>query len=201
MKLRLSIVVSPGNAVTFEHAGPVIRIGRDPDCELCLQGEASTGVSRQHARIELTSEDATVVDTGSSNGTLLNGQLLEAAAPLHLGDRIQMGYTGPTLTVVELDLISSPQRRYSSFALRAARRPRGRHPGSHCRRSSDPIYPNERRRPQTCKALRQNTTWVRGKPRAKTSSPSDPREREANAPTGQAGTSSGERRKPARAKK
>ena len=57
------------------------------------QGEASTAVPLQHARIDLTPEGATLVDTGSSNGTLLNGQPLETAVPLRGGDRIQMGYT------------------------------------------------------------------------------------------------------------
>jgi hypothetical protein len=108
MKLRLSIAVAPGSSLLFEHAGPVIRIGRDPDCELSLQGEASTAVSRRHARIELSAAGATLADTGSSNGTLLNGQPLESAAPLRVGDRIQMGYTGATLTVLELDLHTRP---------------------------------------------------------------------------------------------
>ena len=104
MKLRLAIAVGPGNSIAFEHAGPVIRIGRDPECELALEGEASTAVSRRHASIELSQEGATLTDTGSSNGTLLNGRLIEGATPLHVGDRIQMGYTGATLTVLELDL-------------------------------------------------------------------------------------------------
>src|SRR5579883_2636249 len=104
MKLRLAIAVGPGNSIAFEHAGPVIRIGRDPDCELALQGEASTAVSRHHACIELHREGATLADTGSSNGTLLNDRLIEGTVPLRVGDRIQLGHTGATLTVMELDL-------------------------------------------------------------------------------------------------
>jgi pSer/pThr/pTyr-binding forkhead associated (FHA) protein len=101
-------MTGPGNSITFEHPGPVIRIGRDPECELSLQGEASTAVSRRHAVIEMRAEGATLADTGSSNGTLLNGKPIENAVPLRVGDRIQMGYTGATLTVLELDL--SPGR-------------------------------------------------------------------------------------------
>ena len=108
MKLRLSIAVQGSIAVAFEHPGPVIRMGREPDCELFLQGEASTGVSRQHARIDLGGSGAKLADLGSSNGTLLNGQLLEQEAPLDVGDRIQLGYTGPTLTVLELYLSPAP---------------------------------------------------------------------------------------------
>jgi pSer/pThr/pTyr-binding forkhead associated (FHA) protein len=108
MKLRLTIEAGPGVRTSFEHGGPVIQIGRDPECELSLQGEASTAVSRRHARIDLTAAGATLADTGSSNGTLLNGQPLNALAPLRVGDRIQMGYTGATLTVVEIDVAAPP---------------------------------------------------------------------------------------------
>src|SRR5262245_44846845 len=108
MKIRLSIDAGSGSPTTIEHTGPHIRIGRDADCELPLQGEAHTAVSTQHARRDLGAGGATLADTGSSNGTLLNGRLLESAAPLRVGDRIQMGYTGATLTVLELDLGTRP---------------------------------------------------------------------------------------------
>jgi hypothetical protein len=103
MKLRLRVTAA-GGTTTFEHAGPVVHIGRDAGCELALEGEASTGVSRRHARIELAPGGATVADDGSSNGTLRNDKAIEGAVPLRVGDRIQLGYTGPTLTVLELDL-------------------------------------------------------------------------------------------------
>jgi hypothetical protein len=108
MKLRLSITAASGVSKTFEYAGPVVRIGRDADNELSLQGELADAVSRRHARIELTGKGATLADVGSSNGTQLNGRLLDGAAPLNVGDRIQMGYTGALLTVLELDLAARP---------------------------------------------------------------------------------------------
>lgn len=108
MKIRLSIDDGSGRPTIFEHLGPVIRIGRDLDCELSLQGEASTALSRQHARMDLSAAGAMVIDLGSSNGTRRNGQLLEGPAPLGVGDRIQMGYTGATLTVLALDLAPAP---------------------------------------------------------------------------------------------
>src|SRR5581483_907219 len=104
MKIRLAIAVGSARPVPFEHDGPHVHIGRDPDCELVLEGEASSAVSRRHACIDLSESGATVTDLGSSNGTLLNGQLLDGPAPLRVGDRIQMGYTGATLTVTDLDL-------------------------------------------------------------------------------------------------
>lgn len=104
MKLRLSITTVSGISKTFGHAGPIIRIGRDPGCELALQGASGDAVSRQHAHIDLTPKGAMLTDVGSSNGTQLNGCLLDGAARLNVGDHIQMGYTGATLKVVEIDL-------------------------------------------------------------------------------------------------
>ncbi len=106
--VRLSITAGTGAPTTFEHAGPVIRIGRDPACELALQGEACDAASRQHARIEMGTGRATLSDVGSSNGTLLNGDPLKGPAPLRVGDQMQMGFTGALLTVLALDL--SPTR-------------------------------------------------------------------------------------------
>src|SRR5437667_9913615 len=103
MKIRLQIAAE-GYAATFEHVGPVVHVGRDPACELALDGAASTGVSRQHARIDLTPGRATVADAGSSNGTLVNDQPITGPVALRAGDRIRLGFTGPTLTVQDLDL-------------------------------------------------------------------------------------------------
>jgi hypothetical protein len=105
MKVRLQIVATPDLAFPFEHGSPVVRIGRDPACELSLQGEASRSVSWQHARLDLTTAGASVTDLQSSNGTLVNGQRIDGTAPVRVGDRIQLGFTGPTMTVVELDLV------------------------------------------------------------------------------------------------
>ncbi|HEV3261714.1 MAG TPA: FHA domain-containing protein, partial [Gemmataceae bacterium] len=108
MKLRLSIADQSGRATFFDLPGPVVRIGRDPVCEVPLAGADGSAVSRQHAQVNLSADGATIADTGSSNGTLLNGSLIESAVPLRAGDRIQLGYTGPALTVVELDLGTAP---------------------------------------------------------------------------------------------
>ena len=63
-------------------------IGRGADCELRL---AVPDVSRHHCLIRLTNDEATIEDLGSSNGTLLNGNRVRSASPLHSGDLIQMG--------------------------------------------------------------------------------------------------------------
>jgi hypothetical protein len=104
MKLRLQVTPGPGASFVFEHSGSVLRIGRDPAGELALQGEASQSVSWNHARIDLTPRGAHVSDVGSKNGTFVNDRRVLDKTPLKLGDQIRLGYTGPTLQVIELDL-------------------------------------------------------------------------------------------------
>src|SRR5437870_41915 len=110
MNIRLQIASSSGTSFAFEHAGPSVRLGRDPDGELALEGEASQSVSWNHAHIELTPAGAFLTDLNSTNGTLLNDRRISGRTPFRLGDQIQLGHTGPMLKVVELDLSPAPAR-------------------------------------------------------------------------------------------
>lgn len=62
-------------------------IGRDPEAQIRLDAQA---VSRRHAAITITGDDAMLHDLGSRNGTHLNGEKLEAARPLRPGDEIRI---------------------------------------------------------------------------------------------------------------
>ena len=104
MKLRLQPLGSAASSPPFEHGGPVVRLGRDPGCELALGGEDNRAVSWQHARIELTHQGAYLTDLGSSNGTFVNEVRLSGRTPLRPRDVIRLGLSGPELRVVELDL-------------------------------------------------------------------------------------------------
>jgi hypothetical protein len=104
MKIRLQITASPGTSFSFEHTGPSLRLGRDPEGELALAGETNQSVSWNHARIELTPSGAFLTDLNSTNGTFLNDKRIIARTAFQLGDQIQLGYTGPVLKVVELEL-------------------------------------------------------------------------------------------------
>src|SRR6185503_4303973 len=63
-------------------------LGRAPDASVWID---APGVSRHHARIALTGEDATVEDLGSKNGTYLRGQPVTAPSALSDGDQIRLG--------------------------------------------------------------------------------------------------------------
>jgi hypothetical protein len=72
-------VIPPGGAV----------IGRSRDCDIVL---ADANVSRRHAEISPGAAGTwTVADLGSTNGVLVNGQRIGAAAQLQPGDRILLG--------------------------------------------------------------------------------------------------------------
>jgi ABC-type multidrug transport system ATPase subunit len=63
-------------------------IGRTDEADAQIE---FTAVSRQHARFEREGDAFYVVDLGSSNGTFLNGERIEAREKLQDGDQIGLG--------------------------------------------------------------------------------------------------------------
>jgi DNA-binding winged helix-turn-helix (wHTH) protein len=79
-------IVYDGRETSLEEGGHVF--GRDADAAFPLN---SSTVSRQHAKITITSESATLEDLGSKNGTFLRGEAVTSPTPLADGDRIRIG--------------------------------------------------------------------------------------------------------------
>jgi DNA-binding winged helix-turn-helix (wHTH) protein len=73
-----SVVLSGGQHV----------IGRDPSASVCL---GLAGVSRQHARVVVAGDGATIEDLHSKNGTKVGDCAVASPVPLRDGDRIQLG--------------------------------------------------------------------------------------------------------------
>lgn len=97
------VVTDARSGDRFEASGECIRIGRGTDCELRPVAAGDTSVSRVHAEIELDADRRVVIkDTGSRNGTILNGRILTSAHELKTGDRVQLGEAGPELVVERL---------------------------------------------------------------------------------------------------
>jgi DNA-binding winged helix-turn-helix (wHTH) protein len=74
-------------------------LGRDPAATILVDHKS---VSREHARIRLSTDAATLEDLGSKNGTYLRGRRLVAAAALADGDEIRIGSVSMTFRVFPL---------------------------------------------------------------------------------------------------
>jgi hypothetical protein len=72
------IVLRPGTTV----------IGRSAGCRIVLDDQ---GVSRRHARLEVSEESLVLEDLGSANGVLVNGEPVERSRRLVHGDRVLIG--------------------------------------------------------------------------------------------------------------
>ncbi len=76
-----------------------VRIGRDPSNQIVLNDDRYT--SRYHAWVTYEGEHFFLEDLGSTNGTRLNGELVERREQLRSGDKIQIGETEMTFTLHE----------------------------------------------------------------------------------------------------
>ena len=84
---ELTIESGPDHGHTFRLTGEALRIGRSPDNDLILRDPATSG---HHARLERRGGEFFIVDLGSTNGTLVNGEPV-ADRELRHGDRITIG--------------------------------------------------------------------------------------------------------------
>ena len=83
----------PGTGVeagsTYELQTPVTLLGRGTDCDLRM---VDPGVSRHHAELRVEDEQVVLVDLGSTNGTLVNGQPMRRVV-LTDGTNVTLGRT------------------------------------------------------------------------------------------------------------
>src|SRR5207237_507749 len=89
MKLSL-VVLTPGKMegqsipITLSQ----FLIGRDPQCQL---RPASALISKRHCALLVREGKAFVRDFESTNGTLVNDELIKGETELHQGDRLKIG--------------------------------------------------------------------------------------------------------------
>ncbi|HYO82256.1 MAG TPA: SpoIIE family protein phosphatase, partial [Bryobacteraceae bacterium] len=87
---EVSIVTPDGRTNTYTLEGDRVGLGRAATNQLCFPED--NGLSRQHLYFERDGSDWQLVDPGSKNGTLLNGERLNGPRRLMPGDRIQAGH-------------------------------------------------------------------------------------------------------------
>jgi len=89
---ELVIASGPDSGHSYSLSGPALRIGRAPDNDLILRDPATSG---HHARVERRGSQFFIVDLGSTNGTLVNGEVVQERE-LHNGDSITIGQNAVT---------------------------------------------------------------------------------------------------------
>lgn len=76
-------------------------VGRTDSAGICLDAEA---VSRRHARIVVSKNEAVIEDLGSKNGTFVAGKRLKSSRRLVDGDRIRFGSISVTFHTTQPEL-------------------------------------------------------------------------------------------------
>lgn len=85
------VVTAPDGSVARFKLEAQATIGRHPDCEVVVNDPMA---SRRHCRIvQVAGGQHVVEDSGSANGTLLNGSPLQSLMPLRHGDILTIGST------------------------------------------------------------------------------------------------------------
>ena len=88
-RLMLMMLTGPNPGAIQEVTGEIV-LGRGIDLPARIDDR---GMSRRHARVFKVGGTFYVEDLGSTNGTRLNGELVEGQRDLKDGDRIQLGET------------------------------------------------------------------------------------------------------------
>src|SRR5207342_2393821 len=82
----------------------VIKIGKVPSAHLRIDDES---VSRMHAVVEVSSQEVSLIDLGSTRGTFVNGKKINKAT-LESGDSITLGDTRVELTIGAARAVAPP---------------------------------------------------------------------------------------------
>ena len=100
MSVELHIISGSraGQRESFEKS--VIAVGRHPLSDLRFDPEGDRDVSSRHAELKLLRGRLTVTDSGSTNGTFVNGERISGERVLNHGDVLSFGEHGPKAEVL-----------------------------------------------------------------------------------------------------
>lgn len=91
-RLRLT---DGGGVQVAESSGAPLRLGRDPDSNVVVRGDAARIVSVRHAELRYEHGAWVLADLGSKNGTYLGGKRVTTPTAVKHGDVIRLGESGP----------------------------------------------------------------------------------------------------------
>lgn len=98
MAVQVLITAGQDKGKSFDFDQLEVKLGRTTDNDVVL---TDAGVSRKHARLFQRGGRWHVEDSGSANGTQLNGKRLAGPAPLSTGDKVEVGPVVLAITVLE----------------------------------------------------------------------------------------------------
>jgi pSer/pThr/pTyr-binding forkhead associated (FHA) protein len=93
---ELTIETGPDAGHSHRAGDHALRLGRSPDNDVILRDPATSG---HHARVERRGDQFWIVDLGSTNGTLVNGEPIQEKE-LSSGDRITVGQNAVQFSVI-----------------------------------------------------------------------------------------------------
>jgi FHA domain-containing protein len=96
LQAELTIESGPDAGHSHRAGDSALRLGRSPDNDVILRDPATSG---HHARLERRGEQFWIVDLGSTNGTLVNGEPIQEKALNH-GDRVTIGQNAVHFSVL-----------------------------------------------------------------------------------------------------
>ena len=99
LEIRILTGARAGQVDRFEKS--VVVVGRHATVDLRFSPERDLDVSGRHAEIRESEVPGryTVTDTGSTNGTFVNGKKVEGTVELHDGDKVKFGAKGPEVAI------------------------------------------------------------------------------------------------------
>lgn len=98
IELRILSGARAGHTQTFRQQ--IVALGRHPRSDLQFNPNEDLDVSTRHAEILTSGGRVRIRDTGSTNGTFLNGLRIDGEEQLYDGDVIWLGAEGPKVEVV-----------------------------------------------------------------------------------------------------
>jgi pSer/pThr/pTyr-binding forkhead associated (FHA) protein len=111
--LQLRVTNSADKGRSFDLQPGEMTIGREEGSAIRLQ---DGGVSHNHALLRVRGDNVTIEDLGSTNGTMVNGAVIDRQTPLAPGDQIDIG--GGVKLVVEQHPTAGPGGSSSGSAAR-----------------------------------------------------------------------------------
>jgi pSer/pThr/pTyr-binding forkhead associated (FHA) protein len=104
--LELVVIEGPLKGQKFQVKEDGLRLGRSSSCGIAITDDMA--LSRNHCLFELVDGDILLTDLVSANGTILNGEMLDAESKkLKIGDIIEVGDTKITVANASSDVDAS----------------------------------------------------------------------------------------------